>query len=230
MRHLSQRITVTYCIRPLTYQEVKAYINYRLFKSGAKGPLEFQDRAMKLVHTASRGYPRLINCICDRCLLVLYANSSYTVDRRVVSKIIIEESIPLGTEKHTADWKRIPLRLPILIGAIASAVIILGLAGYYLVSTGVFGPTRPKPAAVALAAAHGPAPAAKNAGTQSAAEEQTTITAVQKVSVIKNVANVRERPDIDSDRVGIVPRNEVLTVLGEKTGTDKKTMVQNKTL
>ena len=37
LRHLSQRITVTYGIKPLSYSEVKSYISYRLFKAGSKG-------------------------------------------------------------------------------------------------------------------------------------------------------------------------------------------------
>ncbi|MBP1748425.1 MAG: ATPase [Deltaproteobacteria bacterium] len=221
MRHLAQRITVTYWIRPLTYPEVKAYINYRLFKAGAKGPVEFQDKAMKLIHTASRGYPRLINYICDRCLLVLYANSSYTVDGRVVSKVIIEESIPLGTAKHTEDSKRIALRQPVLIAAVACAVIILGLAGYYFISTGFFKSSASKPAL--LATTSRPATtAAEVQKTAAAADEPKEELSAKKVFVNKDIANVRSRPDIESDRVGIIPRNETLIVLGEKTGRDKQ--------
>ncbi len=239
MRHLAQRITVTYCIRPLTYPEVKAYINYRLFKAGAKGALEFQDRAMKLIHTASRGYPRLINFICDRCLLVLYASSSYTVDGHVVSKVIIEESIPLGTTKHTEDSKRIAVRQPILIGAIACVVIILGFAGYYFVSTGFFKSSAPQPVAVAATPAPSPAvkpqeaqqPAPATAAPPAAAASAAAPAAkpvaevkkqVKKVVVNTDIANIRSRPDVDSDRVGIIPRNEILTVLDEKTGTDNQ--------
>lgn len=249
MRHLAQRITVTYCITPLTYPEVKAYINYRLFKAGAKRPLEFQDRAMKLIHTASRGYPRLINYICDRCLLVLYANSQYTVDGHVVSKVIIEESIPLGTTKHTEDSKRIAVRRPILIGAVACAVIILAFAAYYFVSNGFFASAPTKPAAVAAPSAPkpeaapaaaqqtAPAPAASTAPAQPAAPPATAVATpapkptvpekkkdpvLKKVVVNTDIANVRARPDIESDRVGIIPRNETLTVLDEKTGADGK--------
>ncbi len=57
MRHLAQRITVTYCIAPLTYAEVKAYINYRLFKAGVKGPLEFQGQGDEAHPYGIRGYP-----------------------------------------------------------------------------------------------------------------------------------------------------------------------------
>lgn len=245
MRHLSQRITVTYRIEPLTFAEAKAYINYRLFKAGAKGPLEFQDRAMKLIHTASRGYPRLINYICDRCLLVLYAKSSFSVDGHVVSKVIIEESIPLSTTKHSEDSRRLALRRPILIGGII-AVVVIGAAGYYFMITGafkLFSPTRPQtrqasitqPAPV-TAAAHTKPPAQAVPETQptaaatpsnpahqdaSAKPSPQTDIIFKRVYVNKEAANVRSEPDVNSARIGVIVKDESLKVIAEKTGADK---------
>ena len=243
MRHLSQRITVTYCIIPLTYAEVKAYINYRLFKAGAKGPLEFQDRAMKLIHTASRGYPRLINYICDRCLLVLYAKSSFTVDGHVVSKVIIEESIPLSTAKHTEDSKRLGLRRSIITGGIA-ALVIIGAAGYYFMFTGAFTffSTKKPPEAQAAAVQSTQAPVTPTAqatvpvsttptnttppaqpvqaAAPAKASPKTDIT-LKKVFVNKEAANVRMLPDVNSARIGFIVKDEALKVIGEKTDSDK---------
>jgi len=137
MRHLAQRITVTYGIEPLTLNEVKSYINYRLYKAGSKGPLEFQDRAVRLIHIASKGFPRLINYICDRCLLVLYAQSMHTVDGHIVSKVLLEESISLGSVKKQQDIQG--LRSPYIVPAVVILIIvILGAIGYYLASTGAF--------------------------------------------------------------------------------------------
>ncbi len=244
MRHLSQRITVTYRIEPLTYAEAKAYINYRLFKAGAKGSLEFQDRAMKLIHTASRGYPRLINYICDRCLLVLYARSSFSVDGHVVSKVIIEESIPLSTTKHTEDSKRLGLTRPLLIGG-TIAVVVIGAAGYYFLISGafkLFSPTRPhtQQASVAqtvpaTAAAHTTPPAqAASAAPSTAPTTPATPPRpaappkpaqrdiiLKKVYVSAEAANVRSEPDINSARIGVIIRDESLRVIAEKTGADK---------
>lgn len=243
MRHLSQRITVTYCIKPLTYAEVKAYINYRLFKAGAKGPLEFQDRAMKLIHTASRGYPRLINYICDRCLLVLYARSSFTVDGHVVSKVIIEESIPLSTVKHTEDSKRLGGKhLPMMAGV--AAFILLCAAAYYFVFYGdykFFPAARPsavqasvpqKPqaaetgnAAVAAPAAVGAPKAAEVRGNNTASVKaplKAKPVSLKKVVVNADAANVRAEPDITSPRIGVIVKDETLNVTGEKADQKKR--------
>ena len=234
MRHLSQRITVTYCIKPLTYAEVKAYINYRLFKAGAKGPLEFQDRAMKLIHTASRGYPRLINYICDRCLLVLYARSSFTVDSHVVSKVIIEESIPLSTAKHTEDSKRLGFRqAPMIAGIVVLA--LLGAAGYYFVFSGTYKFLfTAKPPVVQASVPQRPQDAEKQPAQAAApAVTQTTNTAPmqaapkvnassKKIVVNKEAANVRAEPDVSSARIGVIVKDETLRIIGEKTDQNNR--------
>ncbi|MHB8109382.1 MAG: AAA family ATPase [Syntrophorhabdaceae bacterium] len=256
MRHLSQRITVTYCIRPLTYPEVKAYINYRLFKAGAKGSLEFQDRAMKLIHTASRGYPRLINYICDRCLLVLYARSSNTVDGHVVSKVIIEESIPLGTTRHTEDSRRISFRLPIIMTAAVALAVIIGIAVYFFIPKAYtkFYPARRTAAPVAAslppavqaqsvtptaeAQQNPPVTQTKPAPARATATAPTPVTAtpgpvnpiptkpgpaLKKIIVNREAANIRSEPNVDSARIGIIVKDEVLNVLDQKNDRDNLT-------
>jgi general secretion pathway protein A len=256
MRHLSQRITVTYCIRPLTYPEVKAYINYRLFKAGAKGSLEFQDRAMKLIHTASRGYPRLINYICDRCLLVLYARSSSTVDGHVVSKVIIEESIPLGTTRHTEDSRRISFRLPIIVTSAVVLAVIIGIAAYFFIPKVYtnFYPARRTDAPVAVSITptvqapnvpstaempqKSPVTQTKPAPARAAAITPHPVTAtpepgnpvptkprpaLKKIIVNREAANIRSEPNVDSARIGIIVKDEVLTVLDQKNDRDNLT-------
>jgi|GEM_PF-865006 len=274
MRHLAQRITVTYGIEPLTLNEVKSYINYRLYKAGSKGPLEFQDRAVRLIHIASKGFPRLINYICDRCLLAIYAQSSHTVDGHVVSKVLLEESISLGSVKKQNDIKG--LRSTYLAPAIVIIlVVILGAIGYYLVSTGTMdrffvkktvqaqkeaavaqaepaakaeapmkaeAPAKaeapikneaPPKAAPPLTAKEpskqeaAPAPPAKKAEPKTIPEKAKVESAAQKTApstrqavVIKDAANVRIAPGLESLRIGMIFKGAALRVVGEQSDKD----------
>ncbi len=68
-RHLAQRITVTYKLKPFSERDVRRYIAYRLIKAGSKGIPSFKKGAVRLIYKASNGYPRLINILCDRCML-----------------------------------------------------------------------------------------------------------------------------------------------------------------
>jgi general secretion pathway protein A len=201
LRHLSQRITVTHGIRPFTYSEVKSYINYRLFKAGSKGPLEFRDRAVKMIYIASRGCPRLINYICDRCLLVLYAESTHTVDSRIVAKVLAEESIPLSSTKRT-DLRNYLRPLPIA-SAVALLAVICTVIYYVFFSS----PHRLFSASLLQ----------EKQQTASSQHPQRITIPLKQVVVNEEAANVRLAPDIHSSRIGTIMKGETLNVLAEQT-------------
>ncbi|OPY76547.1 MAG: hypothetical protein A4E65_03159 [Syntrophorhabdus sp. PtaU1.Bin153] len=93
MRYLSQRISVVHHLRPLSTGEVGMYITHRLLKAGSNGLIQFSSSVVSGIHRVSRGYPRLINIICDRCLLMLYAKSKTQVDQKILNEVLREESI-----------------------------------------------------------------------------------------------------------------------------------------
>ncbi len=67
---MAQRIRRIYRLNPFEFEETREYIYFRLTYSGASGAPVFDDDAIALIQSASRGIPRLINNICDNCLLV----------------------------------------------------------------------------------------------------------------------------------------------------------------
>lgn len=93
LRQLSQRITARYHLRALNKQETNFYIHHRLNLSGARG-LIFDPQSIIIIHKASRGIPRLINQICDRCLLSAYTQSSTIVSPKITKKAIKEAELP----------------------------------------------------------------------------------------------------------------------------------------
>jgi len=93
LRQLSQRITARYHLRALNKQESDFYIHHRLNKAGAKAPI-FSPRSSAMIFKASAGSPRLMNRICDRCLLSAYTQSSSTVTPTITKKAISESELP----------------------------------------------------------------------------------------------------------------------------------------
>jgi len=69
LRQLRQRITIRYHLRPLRFAEVKDYIRHRLHVSGANGTPYFSMAAVWRIFKYSNGIPRLVNAVCDKCLL-----------------------------------------------------------------------------------------------------------------------------------------------------------------
>ena len=90
LRQLRQRITVRYHLRPLKYTEIAQYIQHRLHISGGKGPPYFTAPALWRIHRYTQGIPRLINALCDKCLLAGFVHARDRIDFRMVGRAIRE--------------------------------------------------------------------------------------------------------------------------------------------
>jgi general secretion pathway protein A len=89
LRQLSQRITARYHLRPLARDEVVSYIEHRLAVAGGRGHL-FSKAAIARIFRYSKGIPRLINLLCDRALLGVYAANGSGVDVAMVRRAATE--------------------------------------------------------------------------------------------------------------------------------------------
>lgn len=85
LRQLAQRITARFHLGPLSKSEVAQYIAHRLSIAGCRDEL-FSRGAVTTVFKFSRGIPRLINQICDRSLLGVYATNSDLVTENIAKK------------------------------------------------------------------------------------------------------------------------------------------------
>ena len=92
-RALRQRVTVVHHIEPLNEKETEQYVTYRLGVAGTRRGV-FTDRALKEIYRFSRGYPRLINVVCDRALLAGYTDELQTIPPKVVRECVKELRLP----------------------------------------------------------------------------------------------------------------------------------------
>lgn len=84
---LNQRITLRARLFHFDRDEVESYIKFRI-QRGGDASITFDKGAIKLIHKASKGVPRLINLICSRALMVGYMNSSYIIKKAYVKASI----------------------------------------------------------------------------------------------------------------------------------------------
>jgi len=94
-RSTRQRITANYQIGPLSEKEVEEYIRHRLLVAGATKQI-FKLNAIKQVYHYSRGYPRLINIICDRALMTGYSSGDAVISAGMVDECARELNVALG--------------------------------------------------------------------------------------------------------------------------------------
>jgi len=107
LRQLRQRVTRRFHLEPLKQEEVREYIDHRLALarsgasrvpgttelahelaawSGTKRDAQFTDEAVQAVFEISRGFPRVINLLCDRSLEAACASNIRIVDAFGIAK------------------------------------------------------------------------------------------------------------------------------------------------
>jgi general secretion pathway protein A len=86
MRQLNQRISVRFETKPLSKADTELYIRHRIAIAGGASRLVWGSGAFKAIWKRSQGYPRLINLICDRALLLGYSERSLTITRNIIRR------------------------------------------------------------------------------------------------------------------------------------------------
>jgi type II secretory pathway predicted ATPase ExeA len=86
MVQLKQRVAGTFYLGPLTRVETHGYVVFRLSRVQPKSSLRFTPEAMDLIYRFSRGIPRLINFLCDSCLIHAYVAETWTIDPFLVRR------------------------------------------------------------------------------------------------------------------------------------------------
>jgi len=125
LRQLRQRISVRWNLDSLSASETREYVRHRL-RIAAGGPSDlFSEGALREIHRASRGVPRLVNLVCDRALLAGYAEDARTLDADAVKRAARE------IHGRRRARRRPGLRAALLAGAVL-AVVAAGAAALRL--------------------------------------------------------------------------------------------------
>ncbi len=120
LRQLAQRVVVSCELAPLTHREIERYIYQRLQISGVQGDEIFPEAVVGRIARLSGGIPRLVNIICDACLLLAYAEGKREVSEQVLDAAAEqcislspkeggeqkEESVSSGNGKKKASFFR----------------------------------------------------------------------------------------------------------------------------
>lgn len=87
LTQFTQRIASDFHLEPLSVDEVERYIQHRLEVAGARWRI-FPRRTCELAHRASRGVPRLVNILCDLCLVYGYAANVKVIDEGLMREFL----------------------------------------------------------------------------------------------------------------------------------------------
>lgn len=139
LHQLNQRITMRCTIPRLTEAGSRNYIRTRLRMGGASDGGIFTDAAMSRIAQYAAGIPRVINTLCDHCLVIGYAEQTRRIDRPIVEEAITyleaghrPRRRPRGRARSrrpgvtTVRWGLVGVASGIVVGAGALAVVDWG--------------------------------------------------------------------------------------------------------
>jgi general secretion pathway protein A len=87
LRQLRQRLTLRAKTHPLTIEETRAYVQQRLRIAGSTGANIFDSEALGAIHRDSKGIPRVVNLICEHCMVSAFVDQKKTVTVDIVDAV-----------------------------------------------------------------------------------------------------------------------------------------------
>jgi general secretion pathway protein A len=128
LKQLNERIMVRYDLKPLDSQDIRGYVEHRLVVAGGRGNLELTRGFFKKIYAYSRGNPRRINAVCDRALLIAFAQEKHTLSKNIASKAIRELYCDTRRERPVMvwSWKRYASFTMLLL----ILIMVAGFAGF----------------------------------------------------------------------------------------------------
>jgi general secretion pathway protein A len=112
LRQLRQRLTLRAKTHALSLEETKSYVAQRLRIAGSNGQQIFEPEALLAIHRFSAGIPRVVNLVCEHCLVSAFVDQQKLVTADTVEAVArdfdlgdstvsttMPVSTPGGTEK-----------------------------------------------------------------------------------------------------------------------------------
>lgn len=119
---LKQRIASRAELRPLTLPETRVYVAERLHAAGLQGASLFTGTALTEIQSYSKGVPRLINLLCDRCLTIGFTKKKVQIGADIAVEAAeaqdLIEPAPPEVPEDTAKLNMVRTSLDFLIDAL----------------------------------------------------------------------------------------------------------------
>jgi general secretion pathway protein A len=100
---LKQRLGIMYNLLPLNRLETELYIHKRLSVAGAHTVDIFRGDALDAIFSYAKGFPRLINILCDNALLFGCSTNTYYIGRDIIRRVAKDMDISTLEEDVTPE-------------------------------------------------------------------------------------------------------------------------------
>ncbi len=101
LRQLRQRLTLRAKTHPLNLEETRAYVQQRLRIAGSNGEAIFDPDSLLALYRYSTGIPRVINLLCEHCLVSAFVDQKKLVTNEIVESVARDFDLSDGTAAGT---------------------------------------------------------------------------------------------------------------------------------
>ena len=112
MRQLRQRVVVSHHLEPLTLDETKRYVGFRLVAVGWNGTPSFAPEVYERMQARTRGVPRKINLLMDRLLVYGFLEEIRAFDGGHVEAVLKEMGAELSGDIESVATASAPAAAP----------------------------------------------------------------------------------------------------------------------
>ncbi len=119
LRQLSQRISLSCHLVPLSFAETRAYIDHRIHIASHNPGLSFTKGAFRSIFRFAGGVPRRINIVCERSLLI-----AFTQGKREITQSLVKQAINELEGKIDRSDRSIMFKKPLAWGLLAFMVVV----------------------------------------------------------------------------------------------------------
>ncbi len=175
IRQLKERITHSFRLEPLSAQETREYLMFRMRAAGYRGPDLFSDAVVREIARISAGLTRRINLIADKALLAAFAENTHSIRQKHVDAAVRDSEFA-QQKLPRAGRSRLALGAMLVIAGMATGAGLYAWVGSLNKNTAATPAHTPEPAKAAAAAPQ-PDPAENNSSKESITYKGTSTTA-----------------------------------------------------
>jgi general secretion pathway protein A len=149
IRQLTTRIVKHIALQPMDAAQARRYVDFRLAMAGAAGRITLEPAAHRALYRDSRGNPRRMHLIMDRCLYGVLVHGDGGIDASLLRTAAAEAGVLPQRARTLSRSRRWALGAAAL--AMASGIVYAGIALHTPTRTHLAAnpaPARPVPAAV----------------------------------------------------------------------------------
>jgi len=108
LKQLAQRVSVDYHLKALDAAETAAYVRHRFAVAGGD-PDVFSANALGMIHTHTRGVPRLVNQLCDYALVYAFAEGQRVIDAELLLQVVSDRRGGVALSALAIERRPVPV-------------------------------------------------------------------------------------------------------------------------